>query len=149
MNKSIVILILVIFYTSCSSGLTIMDEKDLILKKGRMYKPKFLFFMGEEKPYNGVAIKYFEGGAKECQGPYVNGRREGIWTYWHEPIPKKLNRGIREGKGPYKIGIRDGYWTYWYTNGVKREEGKFQGQERVGKWIYYNKDGEIIHVREF
>ena len=110
MNKSIVILILVIFYASCSSGLTIMDEIDLIVKKGRMYKPKFLFFMGEEKPYNGVAIKYFEGGAKECQGPYVNGRREGIWTYWH-------TNGVEREEGNYQGQERVGKWIYYNKDG--------------------------------
>lgn len=149
MNRTIVILIPLIFYAGCGAGLTVMDEKELIAKGDRMYKPKLFKLFGKEKPYTGKAIKYFEGGEKECEGPYKNGRRDGIWTYWYEPVKKKVNKGLKEGEGPYRIGVREGYWTYWHSNGVKREEGNFQGRERVGKWIYYDENEEKIHEREF
>ncbi|MBL51341.1 MAG: hypothetical protein CMG57_05225 [Candidatus Marinimicrobia bacterium] len=153
MNKNDLLLLVFFSHIGCGAGLSVIDEKKLIIRGSRMYQPKLFKFFGTEKPYNGVAIKYFERDGKsigkECEGNYKNGRRDGVWTYYYEPVQKIIKEGIKEAEGPYRIGYRDGYWTYWYPNGIKKEEGEFKYRERIGKWKYYDESGKIIFVREF
>ena len=133
----------------CASEFTTIDERKLIVKGSQKFKPKLFKFFGSEKPYTGEAINYFESGKKESAGPFHNGRKNGIWTYWHEPVIRKINVGRIESKRLYKFGMRKGFWTYWYPNGEKKEEGNFKLQERVGRWTYFNEKGEVIQTRVF
>ena len=113
MNKTHLLLLVFFSHIGCGSGLSVIDEKKLIIRGSRMYQPKLFKFFGTEKPYNGVAIKYFERDGKsigkECEGNYKNGRRDGVWTYYYEPVQKIIKEGIKESEGPYRIGYRDGF----------------------------------------
>jgi len=120
-----------------------VDTKKLITKDGLMYKPKlYIKLFGPGKPFTGKAITYFISGSKESEGTYLNGKKDGNWTYWYYTYDQNTNI---ESKGYYKLGKRDGLWEYWYPNGEKREVGNFNNQERIGKWRYYNEDG-LLHI---
>ena len=117
-----------------------IDAKKLITKDGLMYKPKlFIKIFGPGKAYTGKAINYFMSGLKKSEGTYLNGKKDGNWTYWYGVFGPH----IIESKGYYKLGNRDGLWEYWYPNGEKREVGNLTNQERNGKWTYYNEDASL------
>ena len=48
-----------------------------------------------------------------------------------------------EGKTILKEGQPDGLATIWYDNGTKKNEGSYQMGKRVGKWLFWEKNGEI------
>jgi antitoxin component YwqK of YwqJK toxin-antitoxin module len=117
-----------------------IDAKKLINKDGFMYKPKlFLKIFGPGEVFTGKAIHYFMSGLKKSEGTYLNGIKDGNWTYWYEVF----GQDMIESKGHYKLGNRDGLWEYWYPNGEKREVGNLTNQERNGKWTYYNEDASL------
>ena len=95
-------------FMGCASELTTIDERKLIVKGSQKFKPKLFKYFGSEKPYTGEAINHFESGKKESAGPFQNGRKNGIWTYWHEPVIRKINVGRIESKRLYKFGMRKG-----------------------------------------
>ena len=117
-----------------------IDVKKLIKKDDLMYQPKlFIKIFGPGKAYTGKAINYFMSGLKKSEGTYLNGKKDGDWTYWYGVFGPH----IIESKGYYKLGNRDGLWEYWYPNGAKREVGNLTNQERNGKWTYYNEDASL------
>jgi hypothetical protein len=117
-----------------------IDVKKLIKKDELMYKPKYIIkIFGPGEAFTGKAINYFMSGSKKSEGTYLNGIKDGNWTYWYEVF----GPDIIESKGYYKHGNRDGLWEYWYPNGEKREAGNLNNQERVGKWTYYNEDNSL------
>ena len=117
-----------------------IDAKKLIKKNGLMYTPKFIIkIFGPGETFTGKAIHYFMSGLKKSEGTYLNGIKDGYWTYWHEVF----GQNVIESKGHYKLGNRDGFWEYWYPNGEKREVGNLTNQERNGEWTYYNEDASL------
>ena len=139
-NKILTTLLILILFVSCASNQKPIDAKKLIKNNGLMYKPKLIIkILGPGEAFTGMTINYFKSGVKESEGTYLNGKKDGSWTYWHEVFGKD----IVESKGYYKLGNRIGKWTYWYPNGEKSEVGNFKAQGRVGKWTYYNEDGSL------
>ena len=117
-----------------------IKAKKLIKKDGLMYKPKlFIKIFGPGEAFTGKAINYFMSGSKKSEGTYLNGIKDGNWTYLYEVF----GPDIIESKGYYKHGNRDGLWEYWYPNGEKREAGNLNNQDRVGRWTYYNEDNSL------
>tara|TARA_B110000902_G_C14210611_1_gene551214 strand:- start:442 stop:1443 length:1002 start_codon:yes stop_codon:yes gene_type:complete len=109
---------------------------------------------------NGLIIEYDTNGVVITKGEYFYGEREGNWEY-------KIN-DFKE-KGKYIGGMKIGLWksTYtttnktkfkgefindipigkhvsYYSNGLKKEEGKYKNGEKNGEWNIYNKKGELI-----
>ena len=139
-NKIFTTLLILILFVGCASNQMPIDAKKLIKKNGLMYKPKLIIkILGPGEAFTGKAFNYFKSGVMESEGTYLNGKKDGSWTYWHEVF----GRDIVESKGYYKLGNRVGLWTYWYPNGEKSEVGNFKPQGRVGKWTYYNEDGSL------
>lgn len=117
-----------------------IDAKNLINKDGLIYKPKlFIKIFGPGEVFTGKAVHYFMSGLKKSEGTYLNGVKDGEWTYWYEIF----GPAMVESKGRYKLGNRDGLWEYWYSNGKKRETGILTNKERNGKWTYYNEDDSL------
>jgi hypothetical protein len=117
-----------------------IDTKKLIRIDGQMYKPKLIIkLLGPGEAFTGESINYSMSGLKKSEGTYLNGKKDGNWTYWYEVF----GQDIIESKGYYKLGNRDGLWEYWYPNGEKREVGNLTNQERVGNWTYYNEDNSL------
>ena len=68
-------------------------------------------------------------------GIYRNGKREGLWIFWHP-------NGRKESEGNYHNGKEGGLWIYWYQNGQKREEGNYRNGKREELWISWWPNGQ-------
>ncbi len=111
-----------------------------------MYKPKLIIkILGPGEAFTGKAFNYFKSGVMESEGTYLNGKKDGSWTYWHEVF----GRDIVESRGNYKLGNRVGLWTYYYTNGEIRESGNYKDQMRVGAWSYFDENGYLDIVMNY
>ncbi len=51
-----------------------------------------------------------------------NGRREGVFTTWHD-------NGKKSKGGTYKNGKKEGVWTVWRYG--KKSEEKYKGGKRI------------------
>ena len=58
----------------------------------------------------------WNNGNTRIKGQYINGKREGKWT-WHYENGLKMDDGPKSQEGNYKDGNKDGKWTYWNENG--------------------------------
>ena len=57
--------------------------------------------------------------------------------------------GGRKTFGSLKGSKKHGLWIEWYENKQKKNEGAYNDGEKIGKWIYYNKDGSVFKVAEY
>ena len=71
--------LLLIFPLFLLFGLSDAKEvNELLENHGRMYEP------GQEEPYTGKYVIYYESGQKRYEGNFVNGKMEGKQIKWHE-----------------------------------------------------------------
>ena len=90
---------------------------------------------------DGLWTYWYENGQKRWEGTVKNGKRNGLWTYWHE-------NGQKEKEYTYKDGELDGKATFWYENGQKSSEGNFKGKNKHGGakkngiWTRWHENGQ-------
>ena len=76
--------------------------------------------MTEVEHKNGKEVR-----GKMPEGSLKNGKREGVWTFWHK-------NGQKRSEGPYKAGEQEGVWTFWYENGNVMKAVTYKNG--VGDW---------------
>lgn len=57
------------------------------------------------------------------QGSYVNGKPDGLWTYWYK-------NGQMKEEGHFKNGVKDGMWVEWYHDGDIMWKGEWENGKR-------------------
>jgi hypothetical protein len=67
----------------------------------------------------------------DSEGNYINGKRNGLWKYWHE-------NGQVRCEGNYINGLKDGVWKYWDETGVLTEETLYNNGVEVTVAPAYN-----------
>jgi antitoxin component YwqK of YwqJK toxin-antitoxin module len=82
-------------------------------------------------------IGYYPDGVKRIEGSYLQGMREGKWTYW-------FSNGNKWSEAYYKADIRDGKSTVWHENGSKYFEGNYRVGERTGRWRFWDEEGKLV-----
>ena len=132
--------------------------KLLLIKDGLKYHPD------TNELYSGKVFKNRMGGKKEFEGSYKDGKKDGLWTDYHE-------NGQKKSEGNHKDGKLDGLWTNWYENEQKSSEityknGKqyiirtYKDGKREGLWTWWYangqkfyediyKDGELIESKKW
>ena len=98
-----------------------------------------------EKPLDKLKMEweYYENGQMEKEGTYIDGKRDGKWTYYNED-------GSLIGERIYKDGeIWNGFVVYYNENGkIKKEknykDGELDGYEK--EYTYYE-NGQISFER--
>jgi len=111
---------------------------------------------------------YWQSGAKESEGNYQYGMKEGPWTlYWGENqlraqgeyrADKRTGHwkewGTGDGvkvpaEGPYLDDYRQGTWTEpWGIDG-RYWKGDYVKGLKKGLWTFYNPDGSVIHTSTY
>jgi antitoxin component YwqK of YwqJK toxin-antitoxin module/predicted esterase len=108
--------------------------------------------------------RFYQNGQKRCEGTFLDGKKDGKWTYWYE-------NGTKEMEEEYVKGKPHGKWTYWDKEGEKRGEGEFfygtgrwfqwykdenkerseafQKGNRHGRWLYWYENGKIRYQSEY
>lgn len=81
--------------------------------------------------------KQEKGRKTKAEGNYINGMRDGKWTFYYED-------GSTEQKGVYKMGKPDGLWMWYYENGKLLREEEFTDGLEDGHLVEYNDSGTII-----
>jgi antitoxin component YwqK of YwqJK toxin-antitoxin module len=111
-----------------------MSKSDLYnyaLKSLRYLKENATSYYQEMKHPNGNLI---------YKGKIINGRANGEWVFYDAS-------GKVTKKGSYKNGIKNGIWNYFITD-LNSEYGKItgylDGNLKIGKWFYYDKDDKLI-----
>ena len=61
-----------------------------------------------------------------ARGNKVDGKKEGIWTYWYP-------NGHMKAEGNFVDGKKDGMWVEWYDDGIIMWKGEWDMGERMIK----------------
>ena len=118
-----------------------INDETLIDKDGLKYHPD------TNELYSGKVFNNRMGGKKEFEGSYKDGKKNGLWTDYHENGQKSSEITYKNGKQyiirTYKDGKREGFWTWWYANGQKFYEDVYKDGELIEskKW---DRDGNLI-----
>jgi antitoxin component YwqK of YwqJK toxin-antitoxin module len=115
------------------------------------------FLNGQE---DGDFIEYADSGGVITKGQYVEGLREGIWTYelgnyrsigkytddqqdslWKEYY---IDDNKVRFQGNYNQGRPDGTHTWYYPDGKKQIEGQYTMGVMEDKWRYYDEQGNLF-----
>jgi antitoxin component YwqK of YwqJK toxin-antitoxin module len=99
--------------------------------------------------YTGTFIDFSENGQKVGEGNYLNGKRNGKWTYWWYHTKAVVNEYYhfndqcqqKDFEGEFFNGNKCGHWIYWYHNGKKWKEGNYYEDKQIGTWTYWNIEG--------
>lgn len=84
----------------------------------------------------------YSSGKPKSSGAIVNGKAEGIWSWWY-PNGQKMSEGI------FVAGKRNGTWTTWYEDGSKKSIGIYADDRLNGQHILWYKNGEIKEYGHF
>uniref|UniRef100_A0A6C0EM28 MORN repeat protein n=1 Tax=viral metagenome TaxID=1070528 RepID=A0A6C0EM28_9ZZZZ len=83
---------------------------------------------------------YYDNGQLYSQGSYVQGKKEGKWTYWRD-------NGQLYFQHSYVQGKEEGEWTFWYSNGKLHSKGYYD-QEKEGICIIYGQATIYVHGKQ-
>jgi hypothetical protein len=72
----------------------------------------------------------WNNGNTRIKGQYINGKREGKWT-WHYENGLKMDDGPKSQEGNYKDGNKDGKWTEWDEDGQIISESNWKDGECI------------------
>ena len=72
-------------------------------------------------------VKTYDNGEKRSEGNYINGKVDGLFTFWYK-------NGQKSYEENYKDGIKIGKWTGWHENGNISSEKYYNNNKRDGKW---------------
>jgi len=107
-------------------------------------------FTAGGSPFEGQFVDHHSNGTKSVEGQFVNGKQQGVWTFYHEN-GKLFRTGIYiDGRadGQWKIwrddgskwseqtyinGQLNGVETRWHPNGRKQSEATWQGGKTIAK----------------
>ena len=149
-----ILLILIVFYTSCSQKTIVLTEDEL---------PDDIFYLKDEiYPFTGTCLVYFSNseqikeemcfknglldgrrtsyyrnGKVKRQGEYHKGDLNGKWTGFD-------NKGNKIYEINYKNDTLVGCFVSWYSTGIIEVKGNYYNNQKVGKWIHYDESGMIL-----
>jgi len=101
-----------------------------------------------------------ESGQLKSHGSYKNNKRDGISHWYFDNGKKRLTvnykasmtvssiswyeNGKLKSKSKWKDNITlEGWATRWYENGQKSVEGNYKDHKKVGRWTFWNENGQI------
>lgn len=92
--------------------------------------------VNEDKPFTGKYVVYWDSGRKRSAGNYKSGKKDGLWTTWHQ-------NGQKWSEGNYK-DRKEGLWTWWWENGQKASLENLKNGAKHGLATFWKTDGQKI-----
>lgn len=103
---------------------------------------------------NGIWKEYFLDGSEVYIGKYKNDKKNGIWRiYYSEKNDlrnfKKVDESFLRKSFTYKDGDFNGTYIECFSNGQIKIKGKYKKGKKIGCWISYDLDGNIIQRENY
>ena len=92
---------------------------------------------------HGEYIVYYTDGQINTAGNYLDGMKNGQWT-WNLPE----NKGV-EMKGAFENNLQEGAWEYYYSSGELSYLANYKKGLRSGEWSYFYKDSTLYRQGDF
>lgn len=90
----------------------------------------------EGKPYNGKVYAKHPNGKIGLLGEYVNGKKEGTWTYWY-------STGEKKRESIYKDNKKEGTTYYWHQNGQVAKEITYRNDKNIDQKLWDEKGNRL------
>lgn len=87
---------------------------------------------------HGLWQKTYEDGQLRYSGTFKNGKEVGVFNYYSPKSPKYPTI-VKNFKSDGTAQV-----FFYSEKGIPESEGAMSGKERIGKWVYYAKDGKTI-----
>lgn len=102
----------------------------------------------------------YESGAKHYEGTVVNGKEQGMWTFWWENGKVQQTGFFKDGRldstweyyneegmlyrrGSFRKGMQDGEWTDFHPNLEVASTGQYSNDRQHGPWTFYYDNGQV------
>jgi antitoxin component YwqK of YwqJK toxin-antitoxin module/Flp pilus assembly protein TadD len=141
--------------------ITTIEYRDDVIQSYKCFDKSGKVIVDAGKP--GKKLPYsarYQNGNLRVEGDYINGKKEGVWTYYDVYGNLKSKNTFREDRqdGPYteyydngmvniemtyKEGQADGYYKSYFKNGKLRSEGWYRDGEQEGDWYFYSANGRL------
>ena len=93
------------------------------------------YVKGESEPFTGKAFSSYENGQQKSEETYLDGKRDGLATFWYE-------NGQKEKEENWQGGKKEGVTTLWHANGQKSGDLYFENGKRQGKHTMWHENGQ-------
>jgi hypothetical protein len=96
------------------------------------------------KNYTGTWRKWLSSGIMVAREEYLNGKLDGLSTYWD-------TEGYLRNNTSYRNGVLHGSWRSFFKNGSISKDFEYADSQRSGHWISFHVNGrtnyECFHSR--
>jgi len=170
--------LLIVLFNLFGSLFSLGQETKFILKEGNGFTEEFYILRSDKNTRHGTYVKYrlpFGQVVVIEAGTYSNGKKHGLWEIFYNETSRKTWNAIKE-KGQYQNGKKEGIWSFYYldtvsnvTNVEKIEQknqesinvsvdqgnaklrmiGSFMGDKRIGEWMSWDRNGELLQKYNF
>ncbi len=97
-----------------------------------------LYYNKKGELYTGTYVEYYPNGNKKLEMPVVEGKKQGVSTYYFDNNTKQEIRS-------YSNNEMDGLWETWNEKGVKVGVANYKKGKKDGKWYIYNDKGTMLY----
>lgn len=91
-----------------------------------------------QKILHGISKRWYDDGTLWWERPYLHGKAEGLWKYFH-----KSNGELKEA-GRYKSDKKEGPWNTYDSKGRLQSVYYFREGKEDGVFKVYHKNGQEI-----
>ncbi|SDS33647.1 MORN repeat variant [Formosa sp. Hel1_31_208] len=124
--------------TSDRKMIAMSDTYQKAYKMGSIY-----YEIGSNKPFTGILYGKYANGNLLTTQEYVDGIGNGKWTQY-DP------NGNKECEGTYVDNRVEGPVKFYYEDGSLKSEGQYlHWKQPIGKWVYYDKQGIVVHTMTY
>lgn len=89
---------------------TTVHQATVLYPEGQR-KTQYEYFVEDQRQIRqGTYREWYENGRLKAEGTYVEGRRDGQWTFFHAT-------GSKRSRGQFDDGRRVGTWSFWTKGG--------------------------------
>ncbi|MCG8430229.1 MAG: toxin-antitoxin system YwqK family antitoxin [Candidatus Omnitrophica bacterium] len=166
-NRKISIFLLLLFMIfSCNNVYSLDKNREVDLNLIEANKDGIYYVKGEETPYTGRAVAYFDNGQESDEENFIEGVHNGPFKEWFRNGQLKADWTMKDGKPDgecfgwyedgqkayerrYDVGVAQGRWAVWYESGRQKSEELFKDGSSNGKLFEYDNDGNVSNVVEF
>jgi antitoxin component YwqK of YwqJK toxin-antitoxin module len=129
-----ILFLLTLFLSSCSDG--VKEEVVSTYPDGTAMKIEYARYIGDRRVVE-REVRFYQNGEKEEEGAYVEEKRNGHWTYWHD-------NGNVWSEGDFKNGVREGKGIVNYKNGKTNFIGYYKSGKADSLWVFYDAEGNAV-----
>lgn len=85
----------------------------------------------------------------KCVGEYVDGKRNGLWTYYRTYDSRQPLKWDLMETWVYSMGQADGMHKSFYNSGELLDECQYKSGKRNGTFRKYKRDGKVTEITAF